>query len=364
MLLLPAAPLAAQSTGYRIQAIPTLGGASSFARDVSNNGLVTGNAQLGPSAPAPRLNAYLWDGSTSTNLGTLPGSNNFSRGYGVNDAGVVVGESDNNIPRAFRWENGTLTELPTLGGASAVAHAINNADQIVGISSNGTTSRPVMWENGIARDLGVADGSATGSGRAWSVNEAGDAVGLSRSSAGLSQATLWTFGGMAQSLGSLGSGQLFSEALNVNDAGQIVGRSLNGTTTRFGTSVFEAFVWQNGTMLGLGSLGFTFSQANGINNRGWIVGNGTNISGAPARALFWTGDTALDLNDRLVHGDGWTLRSAEAINERGQIVGYGTFDGRTQAFILTPVPEPGTIVLMASGLFALAIGARRRRAAS
>ena len=360
-----AAPSAvtAQPSRFTVRAIPTLGGASSFARDISSNGLVTGNAQLPVGAAPPRLNAYLWDGSTLTNLGTVPGSNNFSRGYGVNAAGVVVGESDNDRPRAFRWAGGTMTPLPTLGGASAVAHGINDAGQIVGIASTGTVSRPVIWEDDGAtvRDLGAADGSTDSFGRAWGIGAGGDVVGFSRSAAGVSQATLWADGGAAVSLGSLGDGARFSEAYAVNGRGQVVGRSFTGALTPGGTSIFEAFLWEEGAMTGLGSLGFTFSQANDVNGAGWIVGSATNVSGLPAAAVLWEGGVGVDLNTRLVRGARWTLRSAEGINGRGQIVGYGTLDGQTRGFVLTPVPEPGTVALLGGGLVALAVGGLRRR---
>ena len=67
----------------------------------------------------------------------------------------------------------------------------------------------------------------------------------------------------------------------------------------------------------------------------------------------------LDLNDLLdASGAGWTLTGAQGINNSGQILVHGRFDGRPTGALLTPVPEPGALALLAlAGLAAL----RRRR---
>jgi hypothetical protein len=91
---------------YQLIDLGTLGGSSSFARALNENRQVTGNAQTPATEPAPRLNAFSWSSpGPMTNLGVLPGSNNFSRGYAINSSGVIVGESDNNNSRAFRWDS-------------------------------------------------------------------------------------------------------------------------------------------------------------------------------------------------------------------------------------------------------------------
>ncbi len=63
----------------------------------------------------------------------------------------------------------------------------------------------------------------------------------------------------------------------------------------------------------------------------------------------------VDLNTLIGPASGWILNSANAINDLGQITGTGTFDGVNRAFLLTPVPEPGSLLLiaMAFGAFAL-----------
>src|SRR5207245_7914924 len=75
------------------------------------------------------------------------------------------------------------------------------------------------------------------------INDRGQVVGESNTSSGSYRAFLWQNGTMTD-LGTLPGGTV-SSASGINDLGQIVGVSLNESTTPF---VFHAFRWQNGTM--------------------------------------------------------------------------------------------------------------------
>jgi probable HAF family extracellular repeat protein len=322
---------------YDLVDLGGLGGSATFALDVNDAGSVTGNSRTGTTTLP--LIAFHWSDGTMTEIGTLPGSNAFSRGYAINNAGIVVGESDNNSPRAFRWENGVLSDLGTLGGGTAVAHGINQSEMVVGASSNGVTSRPYVWRNGVMRDLGTLEGSASTPGRAWDISDRGDIVGVSRVSGFTSQATLWPGPNRARlgepvRLGSLGDGERFSEAFAVSNRGWVVGRS---TVTG---SIEEAFLWTDSDgMVGLGNLGFNHSRANDVNERGQIVGHAAQFAGFPSfggAAFLWENGEMWNLNDLIDPHSGWELLSAEAINSSGVIVGYGRFEGQTRSFLLMP----------------------------
>lgn len=360
----------ASAQQYQLVDLGTLGGSSSFALDINNLGQITGNAQTAVGQPAPRLNAFLWQAQgPMVGIGVLPGSNNFSRGYAINDAGAIVGESDNNNSRAFIYANGSLSGLTRLAGDNdrGVAHDINNNGVVVGISSNGVASRATMWVQGQASDLGSVDGLTTTTARAWGLNDAGSAVGVSRRDAGgtVSQATLWRAGSAPLNLGSL-LPDSFSQAYAINEASVIVGAAVAGQTAS-GTDITQAVRWLvdgNGVSLqALGSLGRTFSEAKDINDAGQIVGSATNTAGLPQRAFLWQGGTMFDLNSFIDAASGFTLATAEGINERGDIVGWGTVAGVTHAYVLQAVPEPGALALMLAGAAGLGLITRRRKAA-
>ncbi|WP_426744878.1 DUF3466 family protein [Myxococcus faecalis] len=326
---------------YTIVPIMYPSGSGSFALELNDAGQVVGNVRSTViTGTPPPLIAYRWSEESITELGILPGSNNFSRAYGLNASGVVVGESDNNTPRAFRWENGVMTDLGTLGGASAVATGINDSGVIVGGSSNGTTSRAFRWVDGTMTELGSLDGQGNTLARAWDINNAGDVVGYSKNAQGVTRATLWTAQGQLVNVGALDV-SLASQAYAVNESRQVVGSAVIGATSG-GSPIYNAFTWSDGTVRSLGTLASQptaiHSEAKAINASGWIVGyvgqyHG-NASLGTAAAVLWVDERIHDLNTLIPADSGWTLLSAEGINTRGDIVGFGRFNGTSTAFKL------------------------------
>jgi probable HAF family extracellular repeat protein len=73
-----------------------------------------------------------------------------------------------------------------------------------------------------------------------------------------------------------------------------------------------------------------------INDRGEVVGlsiDGTTFS---SRALVWQDKMPVDLNTLIPADSGWYLQSALSINDAGKIVGYGTINGNVHAFLAIP----------------------------
>lgn len=238
-------------------------------------------------------------------LGALPGQT-FSSAHLINDRGHIVGMSPvSGDRRAFIWRRREMTDLGTLGGATATATAMNERGQVVGWSLTGSgETHAFLWDEGTMFDLGTLGGPTS---TATSINRRGQIVGSSITPSGETHAFLWDE--MMIDLGTLGGD--FSQAADINDRGQIVGSSRPASSL-----LAHAFVWDKGVMTDLGTLpGGDSSSALAINRRGQILGQSTSET-AP-RAVIW--DRGIGLGG---FGPGFDVSTPIALNRRGQATGW------------------------------------------
>lgn len=154
-------------------------------------------------------------------------------------------------------------------------------------------------------DLGTMGGAS----EAFAISNNGKVAGRYATGTGSTyQAFIWEDGVM-QGLGTLGGDS--SEAYGVNDDGQVAGisKTNSGYTT--------AFRWDNGSMQNLGTLGGQSSGAYAINNAGQVAGWAL-TSGYEMHAFLWNGGM-MDLGV-LSGGNG---SFAYAISDSGQVAGWG-----------------------------------------
>ncbi|HEU4523548.1 MAG TPA: plastocyanin/azurin family copper-binding protein [Gemmatimonadales bacterium] len=290
---------------------------------------------LSPTGPDPKAVVLRW-AATRLSIGR-------GEAMDVNNQGQVVGYHDTNRgTRAFIWQNGTLQNLGTLGGGYSRAYAINEAGQVVGVSSLADgTWHAFLWQNGTMQDLGALDDDFS---TATAIDGNGRVVGRTDNSSGETRAFLWQNGRMSRLAGLDGE----SAATGIDNQGRIVGwygdpqsarafRWAAGTVTDLGTlggawavanaivggkivgsaakanEVQRAFLWQNGAIAGLGALAGGHSNANAINALGQVVG-WSQVPDSQPRAVIWRDGGISPI----------AVGAANDINRAGWVVGYGS----------------------------------------
>jgi hypothetical protein len=304
-----------------------------------------------------------FDGDRVHNIGSLGGT--YTWIYGLNKHGVVVGESDDAEEHSntlgFAWTvRGGTRGLPGLTVASA--RAINDANQIVGLSSApGISARAVRWNtDGTVTPLGPVPLSLS---QAYAVNECGIATGFADVTGGAIHATVWDRAGTVTDLGTLGGSAAFGMFVNNCTAVAGVADSAAGDRTL-------GFYWSRNTgMVPINVEGGGARLVADLNNKGEVVGDTTvgertmayhwslrrgvvplpigaaegsdvfdinnnsemvgriyrrPVDGGGSRAVRWAGlSMPVDLNTRLHRPPaGLVLEAGAAINEDGVILAH------------------------------------------
>jgi len=125
-----------------------------------------------------------------------------------------------------------MRDLGTLGGPNSEAQWINESGLIAG-SADFPRPEPtvnphhaVIWKNGKIKDLGTVDGD--GCSRAYGLNDRGQVVGTSNDCHNNLHAFVWEKSGPMLDLNQLippGSGWVLTNAININDRGEILAKA-------------------------------------------------------------------------------------------------------------------------------------------
>jgi probable HAF family extracellular repeat protein len=225
-----------------------------------------------------------------------------------------------------------LTDL----GATQVWGAINNSGEMFGGERGGNG---IFYRNGQVDSLGYA---ITGY---WNINDRGDvtfnladedkigaAAFLPRNGT-LQEIPEWTSGGISYK----------PQPIALNNSGVVVGSGYSA----YPLQNAHAFVYENGQIRDLGTLGGSSASANAINNAGAIVGSSTTANGV-TRAFLYTNGVMAQLP---IVGSA----TAQQINDDGVIVGEWGYP-RQDAFwiydhgVVTVVEVAGAYNLHVKGL--------------
>ena len=254
----------------------------------------------------------------------------------------------------FVWQSGKMSALETLGGVNGVGTQINTGGAIVGYAENKTIDsscpspqqyqfKPVVWSDGAIQALPTRHDPE---GVALAINDAGTVVGSSGTCAAFNPIWLWNFqpvhallwqNGVATDLGSLG-GKLNNFAHAINDRNAVVGSSdLTGDQTS------HAFLWTAATkMRDLGTVKDkvdhdTYSVGLGINHAGQIVGLSANGSFSIIRAFLRQSGKLVDLNTLVSGTTPLYLMTACSINDHGEIIGIALdSSGKLHGYLAIP----------------------------
>jgi probable HAF family extracellular repeat protein len=338
---------------YKLIDLGTFGGPASFifgeTGPLNSSGQVTSCADTADiDSYVPNGNPYfgndpflqhgfLWNGSVLNDLPPLS-RGRASCGQWINDLGVVVGAAeDGSIDSlsgypavvATRWKHGKPVPLGSLGGSNSVAWAVNNGGQIAGSAAieatdnfgpgifwnDGNQVHATLWHHGTLRDLGTLGGPDS---QGFLINDRGEVVGLSYTNYEVNPVTgwpdlrpfLWKDGHMID-LGSLGGGSGSPSA--VNNRSEVAGFSnLAGDTTS------HPFLWRRGKLLDLGTLGGDNGVANWIGDSGEVVGT-ADLKDGTHHAFVWRGKM-IDIGT--VDSD--PCSNGVTINSLGQAAGTST----------------------------------------
>jgi probable HAF family extracellular repeat protein len=361
---------------YRVSNLPPLGGTSSVGFSINDRGWVAGRSNL---AGNQSRHATLWRNGVLTDLGTLGGPNSAVLWPVKNLQGVVTGIAQSDEPDllnetwscgfffppatrtgkrcfGFKWEDGVMTKLPTLGGTHGFATGSNNLGQTVGWAENTVHDstcvppqqlqfRAVVWGPGDnqKRQLRPLPGTRDSATAATALNDFGQVVGISgicdqavgRFSA--IHSVLWEHGKPID-IGDFG-GVAWNTPMAINQRGDVVGFA-NASEADGGNFNPRAFLWTRSQ--GIRNLhalpGDVTSQATGINEWRQIVGQSCD-AGDNCRGFLWQNGEMTDLQDLVIGDYDDVITTANDIDDLGRITGQA-FDpdtGQFFAFLATPV---------------------------
>jgi probable HAF family extracellular repeat protein len=277
----------------------------------------------------------------------------------INNPGVVVGGADSSIhgpnapncgnadcflTHAFRWQDGVLTDLGTLPGVNfSHATSVNARGWATGGSGTAVidpqTGNPeehaVFWDGDKIVDLGTLRAGLDSAG--LYLNNAGEVVGMATVDTTLdpfpigpwrspTHAFIWRDGVM-EDLGTLGGADSFpSGGCNNERSDLVAGVSFTNSTANATTGLptQHAFLWDHGTMTNIPTLGGTFAFTQCANNRGQVIGYsnlkgdvGCNTpSGCAVHTFLWDHGTLQDLGTL-----GGTSSVPLWLNNNGEAVG-------------------------------------------
>lgn len=300
-------------------------GFGSEVRSISETGFTAGNWL----DPALTNSAGRWDRQGA--LLDLGVSGVDSRAYATNNLGVTVGVSSVDAgSHAFLWIGTTATDLGTFGGSQSIALAINNKGEVAGQASeaNDASSTAYIWKRGTMRRLDMPAGFINSN--AYGLNNEGEACGTVFDEFGFTfRAVRWDKKGRVTLISTLGGAG--NEGLAINDEGTVVGGSIDAD------GFYQPYIARKNRAVALPTLG-QGGAASAINNKGDVVGYVQDPDSGQSHAALWVKGRLVDLSTvPALQIAGLAAGSvATGINNQGDICGmtYDSNVSQNRAWVL------------------------------
>jgi len=283
-----------------------------------------------------------------------PSDPSFTQLLGINNSGKIAGFHGATTASGFTLTlPNTFTTENYPAAAQTMVTGINSAGNTVGIYVDAGGSTHGFTD--IGATFKTVDQPGTVFNQGLGINDSNETVGYSSAidPAGMvGQKAYSQSGGVFTDINHLLPSNQNSQAVGINNAGDVVGFYMPTSTTSLG---FEDAA---GKITTIDPFGSTFTQALGINNEGEIVGFYTDSGGVQHGYLDDDGVfQSFDPN-------GSTSTTINGLNDVGQIVGfYVDANDNTIGFVGTATPEPASLGLLGLGAF-IGVAWFRRRAAA
>ncbi len=291
---------------------------TSRAYDVSANGsVIVGSSGRGPGiAPV----AFRW--TSAGGMQALTGAPSGGRATVISNDGLIVGGSD---PAAYRW---------TLDGGLEYLNGRNGFDEVRSISGDGATIG------------GSTDDFFRQSAFIWTEEGGYIAPNLLPPASDVSRGSVDAI----SSTGSFAAGSLLFE--------QPFGEP--------GSPYFKTYLWSTEGPTEELFRSSSSVSVTGISGDGSIVVGHFGTTGSPRGPWLRQNDGARSLGDYFANNglvidyDGFRLLTIEGISDDGLVLtGSGVKNGRVEAWVAV-IPEPGSGILLSSGLAAMTAARRSR----
>jgi probable HAF family extracellular repeat protein len=293
----------------------------------------------------------------------------------LNDRGQVafattypqtLGAASNPHDELYFFDGNSVHQVPTLGGPSAAALGINNLGVIVGCSQASDTVSTTLGLSYVmhafrvdqdqSQDIGVPNTTWS---EALAINDVGQIVGFNYTIQNTTQMFLLDPQSGYVALPDFGGDTEYP--IDINSEGQILIRSSNRQIEQYGDYLYgtlDTLIYRNGSTTRLPGMGSDLVFGMAMNNRGQVTGGFAVVPGQEEHAFVWD-----PVNGMIDLGHPGESSGATDINDRGVVVGgvslgnswsseafvYDQEHGRRRLIDLIP-PDSGWMLLDATDI--------------